>query len=85
MDAITIDRFGRVLIPKAVRDRLGWAPGTVLQLDVGPEAIALAAADQGAGDQGITLRDGRVVYEASWQAGQGPEHVDPLLDLLRGG
>ena len=31
---ITIDRFGRVLIPKSLRERLGFAPGTPLALDV---------------------------------------------------
>lgn len=31
---VTIDKFGRVLIPKPLRDRLGLAPGTALDLKV---------------------------------------------------
>ncbi len=31
---VTIDKFGRVLIPKPLRDRLGLAPGTEFTLDV---------------------------------------------------
>ena len=31
---VTIDKFGRILIPKALRDRLGLAPGTALALGV---------------------------------------------------
>lgn len=31
---VTIDKFGRVLIPKALRDRLGLKPGTPLQVGV---------------------------------------------------
>jgi len=29
----TLDKFGRIVIPKPVRDRLGVEPGTVLELE----------------------------------------------------
>jgi AbrB family looped-hinge helix DNA binding protein len=36
----TLDRFGRVIIPKGVRDRLGLEPGAVLEVhDTGGEIL----------------------------------------------
>ncbi len=35
---LTLDRFGRVVIPKRVRDRLGLHPGSRLRLDVDDRA-----------------------------------------------
>lgn len=32
---VTLDRFGRVVIPKAIRDQLGLGPGAVLELEEG--------------------------------------------------
>lgn len=37
---VTIDKFGRVLIPKAIRDRLGLEPGSELTLEVRESADA---------------------------------------------
>jgi AbrB family looped-hinge helix DNA binding protein len=34
---VTLDRFGRVVIPKAVREHLGLGPGTVLDIEEGEE------------------------------------------------
>ena len=63
---VTLDRFGRVLIPKRLRDRLGLAPGDTLELVVednrlllvpkrGPAPLkqkgrALVVASEGRGD-----------------------------------
>lgn len=30
---VTLDKFGRVLIPKSVRERLGLGPGAILEID----------------------------------------------------
>lgn len=32
---VTLDKFGRVVIPKAVRDHLGLRPGAVLEIEEG--------------------------------------------------
>ncbi|MEM6785343.1 MAG: AbrB/MazE/SpoVT family DNA-binding domain-containing protein [Bacteroidota bacterium] len=34
---VTIDKFGRILIPKQLRERLGLTPGTEFDLDVRDE------------------------------------------------
>ncbi|NOY44297.1 MAG: AbrB/MazE/SpoVT family DNA-binding domain-containing protein [Deltaproteobacteria bacterium] len=36
-----LDRFGRVLIPKRVRDHLGLSPGTVLEISERGDAVLL--------------------------------------------
>ena len=42
---VTIDEYGRIVIPKPIRDRLGLDAGTTLELDVDaddPDTIRLA-------------------------------------------
>ncbi len=39
---VTIDRAGRIVIPKPIRDRLRLAPGTKLHLSVDEEGLRLA-------------------------------------------
>lgn len=34
---VTLDKFGRVVIPKSVREHLGLGPGTVLDIEEGEE------------------------------------------------
>ena len=41
MSKITIDRAGRVIIPKAVRDRLRLEPGDELEIETSGEEIML--------------------------------------------
>lgn len=38
---ITLDKFGRVVIPRRVRDQLGLGPGTVLEVETHDEDIVL--------------------------------------------
>ena len=56
---VTLDKFGRVLIPKPLRDRLGLAPGAELSLDVatggdGAPALELRAVP----DEPLLVREG---------------------------
>ena len=39
---VTIDRAGRVVLPKAIRDRFHLVPGTELELTVGVDGVRLA-------------------------------------------
>jgi|GEM_PF-7092591 len=74
---VTLDRFGRILVPKALRDRYGWNPGISLRLMEDGDGIRVmpAAAPTGAG---VTVADGRVVFDAVWHGPQtGPR--DPAV------
>lgn len=37
---------GQVILPKPLRDRLGWTPGTVLDVEDTPHGVLLRAASQ---------------------------------------
>ena len=39
MATATLDRFGRIVIPRDMRQRHGWRPGTSLELRDGPSGI----------------------------------------------
>ena len=43
---ITIDRAGRVVIPKEIRDRLNLQPGAVLEVEQEPGALRLHVVGQ---------------------------------------
>jgi len=47
MTSATIDRFGRIVIPRALRQRHGWRPGTELELRDGPGGLEVTAVDAG--------------------------------------
>lgn len=43
--AITIDKYGRVLIPKEIRDKLGLKPGTTLDIIIRGNELILRPHD----------------------------------------
>ena len=45
MATTKLDQFGRVVIPKPIRDDLGLKPGTVLEIREDGDAIVLRSAD----------------------------------------
>lgn len=57
---VTLDRYGRILLPKALRDRLGLQAGSRLHVETTGEGIALRPVGQ---DAIVTVRDGVLVYE----------------------
>lgn len=82
MTTIAIDRFGRVVIPKDVRERHGWGPGTTLELNddsasVRLEAVAVVNPEAG----GLRLAEGHLVYGGSWAIPVGDE--DPTRSILQ--
>jgi AbrB family looped-hinge helix DNA binding protein len=58
----TIDKGGRVVVPKAVRERLGLLPGTEVQLTEGDGVLEVAPAPT---PMRLVEREGRVVAEAT--------------------
>jgi AbrB family looped-hinge helix DNA binding protein len=69
----TIDKAGRLVIPKALRDRLGLQPGKV---EVFPDGAGLRVEPVAADD--VEERDGRLVVPAS-----GAEIDDEMIRALR--
>ncbi|MFQ5686514.1 MAG: AbrB/MazE/SpoVT family DNA-binding domain-containing protein [Candidatus Scalindua sp.] len=55
----TLDRFGRVVIPKEVRDDLGLKPGSVLQIEESKREILLKPVCEG---PRIVVKDGVLVF-----------------------
>lgn len=55
----SLDRFGRVVIPKAVRQRLGIIPGQALEIDAGYDEIILRPVRPRAD---LEVREGVLVY-----------------------
>ena len=56
---ITIDRFGRIVLPKEVRRRLGIEPGSVLQIEEHGSEIRLKTIT---GEQGLITKRGVLVF-----------------------
>jgi len=69
----TIDKAGRLVIPKALRDQLGLGPGEV---DVSPDGAALRV-EPIAGEE-LVERDGLLVVPAS-----GTPVTDEMVRALR--
>lgn len=49
---ITVDKYGRIVIPKRVRDKMGLKPGATLDLTVRGNEIVLKPRDNGARKEG---------------------------------
>jgi len=57
---VTLDRFGRILLPKPLRDRLGLLPGARLRVEVSGEGIGLRLVER---ESILEIRDGVLVYQ----------------------
>ncbi|MBI3292898.1 MAG: AbrB/MazE/SpoVT family DNA-binding domain-containing protein [Elusimicrobia bacterium] len=55
----TLDKFGRVVIPKEVRDDLGLQPGAVLLVEEHPHEILLRPVQ---GEPQVIVKDGILVF-----------------------
>jgi AbrB family looped-hinge helix DNA binding protein len=58
----TLDRFGRILIPKRVRDGLGLKPGAVLEIEEVEQKIFLKPID---GEPHVVTKDGVLVFSGT--------------------
>jgi AbrB family looped-hinge helix DNA binding protein len=55
----TLDRFGRIVIPKRVRDGLGIGPGAVLEIEEQQDRIVLRLREEA---PDLVREDGVLVY-----------------------
>lgn len=55
----TLDRFGRIVLPKKVRDDLGLSPGSVLRIEERDEEIVLRPVVE---SSSLVHKDGILVY-----------------------
>jgi AbrB family looped-hinge helix DNA binding protein len=70
---LTIDKFGRILIPKPLRDRLGLEPGTALAVAVRqehtPTGEAVIELRTEGGGGALATEDGIVVHRGQLSGG----------------
>lgn len=59
---VTVDKFGRILIPKAVRDKFELSAGSELELNISEEGFFVTPVE---GDMKI-VREGGMVYIAGY-------------------
>ncbi len=55
----TLDRFGRVVLPKQIRDSLGLEAGAVLRVEQGPGEIRLTPVEE---KPSLVWEDGLLVF-----------------------
>jgi AbrB family looped-hinge helix DNA binding protein len=55
----TLDRFGRVVVPKNIRDRLGLRPGTEIEIDEKENEVVLKPVEH---EPTLMVKEGILVY-----------------------
>jgi bifunctional DNA-binding transcriptional regulator/antitoxin component of YhaV-PrlF toxin-antitoxin module len=78
-----VDRFGRVVIPRDIRQRHGWGPGVPLRFIDGPDGLTITSADHAAAEaprapDGLAWVDGLLVA-----TGDVPPDAQDLLAHMR--
>jgi len=58
----TLDKFGRIVIPKRVRDGLGLKPGAVLQIEQADQRILMEPVHEGTH---VVVKNGVLVFSGS--------------------
>jgi len=58
----TLDKFGRIVIPKRVRDSLGLKPGAVLQIEQADQRILMEPVHEGTH---VVVKNGVLVFSGS--------------------
>ena len=73
---ITVDKFGRVVIPKEIRDRIGARPGTEFEIEEQDNVILLKPVQKKAV---LIEKDGWLVVQGN---PNDPKDVD-IVDLIK--
>lgn len=78
----TIDRAGRLVIPKTIRDRLGLRGGEAVEVEETDGEIRVTRPKPGV--KLVETKDGRLIADPEAQLpGLGPEEVRALLERTR--
>lgn len=72
---LTLDKFGRILIPKEIREELGLHPGSSLQIERNKKGIQLCPIE---GNQAVVKKGNLLVF-----VGKLLEDPDDVLRKLR--
>lgn len=71
----TIDKFGRIVIPKQLREKFGLAPGSTVHIEEEAMQIVLRSAD----NDGLLVKEGGVLVFQGKAAGD----VDNAIEAVR--
>ena len=74
----SIDKFGRILVPKELRDGMGLAPGAPLELQRSGDSLVITPAAQGP----LLVREGGVLVFTGEFLGQAPD-IGEMIDKGR--
>lgn len=77
---IMIDRLGRVVIPKALRDELGLVPGTLLHIEETAEGLLIKRPKA---EWPLVLKEGILVYGGRVVGDTGNGVVDDREERIR--
>ncbi len=58
----TLDRFGRVVVPKDIRDRLGLRPGAEIEIDEKGNEVVLKPIEH---EPSLMVKEGILVYSGA--------------------
>ena len=79
----TLDKFGRIVIPKEIRDDFNLKPGSLIRIEESEQAIILRPV---AGDPNLRWKDGVLVFSGAPMGGLNKtleQHREDRLKSLR--
>jgi AbrB family looped-hinge helix DNA binding protein len=78
----SLDRFGRLVVPKEIRDRHGWGPGTTLLIRDCDQGVMLEPAIPQETGRGLIMEGGHLVYDAVWTDAANQSGSDPVRQAI---
>lgn len=58
----TVDRFGRVVVPKAMRERLGLSVGVPIEIEEASDHLSLRRVEE---ESPLVIKDGVLVFDGT--------------------